>query len=353
MDNDTIYHNILSNQTINNNISKMKEEYKKEPLTDYTEVYKDLQINYYRDKLYGTWSSVLIVPLHHFIFEIKTKKGTKMKEKYIPSKLIVQNFPEVTYFVRSGKDKPAQFGVASQGLSPFILKEQLTTLYSKFSQTFTSQQKIEMLENVEYVSFKDIKKKMHKIVDFIIKETTPKELNIEKVKCAKCGRTFRKIYAYQYNNSTVCSSCYKELKNNRFVDLDKIENGKFYIKYINSKRYFACHKCGLLCVNLTRHINTKHHMSIQDYEHEYNIDYNAQYQQRRKYLEERKCTLKFIDKNGKECNIYARGFKPEYYGRYDTKTKTTTKSYKIKVRQSHRYGEYKKYCENKNNKEEK
>lgn len=342
-DNRTItFKELLENDTIKQNIEKMKEEYVTEPLTTFREKYKKLEINYYRDSLYGTWTGVISVPVHSFVYEIKTKNGTKKKELYTPSKLILQTFPEVTHVVRSSPTKPAEFGVVSQGLSPTITEKQLTTLYECFNPSKnTHEQKIKMLENIHYVSLKEIKRTLHKIVDFIIDKTTPQ--NFKEVKCEYCGKIFKRSNHYKYKDKIVCGNCYKALKNNKFADLSKIHNGEFYTKRIGNKRYFACHKCGLLCTNLANHFKQKHHLTTQQYEELYDIDYKIQYEQVRKYIDKRNVNLKFKDKDGKECNIYARGYKPEYYGRYDTKSKTTIKTTKNKTRQSPRLGEYTKY----------
>lgn len=263
---------LLNDTQIKENISKMLNLVKREPKTEKKETYKTLEIHYIRNTVTGTWCAYITIPLHHFIYTIKNKQ----KEMHPPILATRKQFPEITFYKHANNvTRYHILGVSTTGLPPYNYQVVLPLLQVSLAQQLIPKNRenevIDILRKYNYVSFKNIKNKMHEIVDFIIDKTTPQELKY--FICYKCKQKTKLVPHRLYKGHKVCSVCYQHLSHNRFIPMSKITKGKFYTKKINNKTYYACHVCGLLTKSLFTHSTTKHGINRQEYSKLYDIDF--------------------------------------------------------------------------------
>lgn len=259
---------ILQDINIKNNIDNMLKEFKKEPL-EYKQTYKKLKTYYYRDTIYNTWCAYIFIPAHFYTYNI----NNKVKEIPLPRKRIYDKFPELTFYSQINKvQRQHRLGLKTIGLSPNNYQLQLLELTKRFPDYLTKQEKLETLYNYKYVSLKEIKNKVHEIINYIQELCTPQDLKT--TKCYKCKKEISLVgHRIDSKGNIVCSKCGKYLKEGRFVPKCKLKKGKFYTKQINGKTYYACHVCGFLTKNLFTHSTTKHNISRDEYSKLFDIDF--------------------------------------------------------------------------------
>lgn len=260
--------NILEDDNIKNNIDNMLKEFRKEPL-EYKQTYKKLKTYYYRDTIYNTWCAYIFIPAHFYTYNI----NNKIKEIPLPRKRIYDKFPELTFYSQINKvQRQHRLGLKTIGLSPTNYQLQLLELTKRFPDYLTDQEKLEMLYDYKYVSLKDIKDKVHEIINYIQELCTPQDLKT--TKCNNCKKEISFVgHRIDSKGNIVCSKCGKYLKEGRFVPKSKLKKGKFYTKKINDKTYYACHVCGFLTKNLFTHSTTKHNISRDEYSKLFDIDF--------------------------------------------------------------------------------
>lgn len=166
-------------------------------------IYKDIRCTWVRDAQLGYLSAYIHIPKGHFNRTITKKDGTQYeKYKRVERKDILKRFPIITYFqpcknVQTGNNNV--FGISAAtfpSILPYVYDEQRIALGASFA-------------NLKYMSLKDVKLIIQKIIDYIVDTHMPYEY--KRIKCTVCGVTVRP----DYNGK--CKNCYELIKQGRFA----------------------------------------------------------------------------------------------------------------------------------------
>ena len=102
-------------------------------------------------------------------------------------------------------------------IMPYIYHEQLNRFQKQ-------------LDEFKYITLNYIDKRARKIIDFLVKESTPNHLL--RFVCSKCNKKIRKSERRLFNNEPVCSNCKKLLLQGRFAK-SKPRKGVLSHRYLN------------------------------------------------------------------------------------------------------------------------